>query len=430
MNLDYRSLRSAPKSTPPACMDLQRSTRAAYGGMTRPSSPPCAPKDPHLRGFQPPEEGGKEGRGGISDLIAQIKTSFQALQKENDELRNENEVLKASHSNEIEKLKESFELRSVQPGRYERGDSISLCVIDGDGCVFSDNYLKQGDTGGKLAAGALQKAINNSSDIQGSLIVVIFMNLYGLRDALTGADVCSRDEFIKFLIGFNQSSELFSIVDVGHGKEKADAKIRGGHDSGYVPTLNSLITEGHLHKIIIMDYGQNAQAIKELNLPDANFDGVFMMSPIGLPENSNSVLSEMTNGGGSIQTPVAPLSPTTTSASHKSVEWPSASRASPEFTKAKAATYTWQTARRQDTRDKGNLPRVDRSKPMIKQIPKICNDYYLDEGCYLVSCPHSHNYNLTPNDIKLLRWELKNIKCKGPGCRGKECWYSHDQNHP
>ena len=53
------------------------------------------------------------------------------------------------------------------------------------------------------------------------------MNQSGLRDHLVSEGVCSGTQFSAFITGFAQSTELFHIVDVGRGKEAADAKIRG-----------------------------------------------------------------------------------------------------------------------------------------------------------------------------------------------------------
>ena len=43
---------------------------------------------------------------------------------------------------------------------------------------------------------------------------------------MVNAGVCSSEQFDEFVQGFNQASPLFSFVDVGSGKEAADAKYR------------------------------------------------------------------------------------------------------------------------------------------------------------------------------------------------------------
>jgi hypothetical protein len=44
---------------------------------------------------------------------------------------------------------------------------------------------------------------------------------------MTSHQICSAEQFDAFLLGFNQASPLFSIVDVGRGKEAADVKVKG-----------------------------------------------------------------------------------------------------------------------------------------------------------------------------------------------------------
>ena len=59
------------------------------------------------------------------------------------------------------------------------------------------------------------------------LWLTIYCNKSGLLDILMKNRICNSDQFENFFHGFNQASPLFSIVDVGSGKEAADAKIRG-----------------------------------------------------------------------------------------------------------------------------------------------------------------------------------------------------------
>ena len=105
---------------------------------------------------------------------------------------------------------------------------ISLCLIDGDGCIFSEKYLNDGDQGGKAAAASLKQELTKLLDADsGPLCTFIYMNQAGLREVLANSDTCTAAKFNDFVTGFNRSTELFNIIDVGRGKEAADAKIRG-----------------------------------------------------------------------------------------------------------------------------------------------------------------------------------------------------------
>lgn len=56
----------------------------------------------------------------------------------------------------------------------------------------------------------------------------ICTNISGLSKALVrDGSIDNMDMFRDFAIGFTQGKASFEFVDVGHGKERADSKIRG-----------------------------------------------------------------------------------------------------------------------------------------------------------------------------------------------------------
>lgn len=103
-----------------------------------------------------------------------------------------------------------------------------MCVIDGDGYVPHHSFLREGKEGGRRAAARITQDILDNVGRRSSLYTVVYVNRRGLGDTLVANSVCSLDEFEQFIVGFNQASPLFSIVDVGKGKEAADIKLRGG----------------------------------------------------------------------------------------------------------------------------------------------------------------------------------------------------------
>ncbi|KAF8323731.1 hypothetical protein DL93DRAFT_2069694 [Clavulina sp. PMI_390] len=106
-----------------------------------------------------------------------------------------------------------------------------------------------------------------------------------------------RDDFEQFLMGFNQASPLFQMVDVGHGKEVADAKIKdlctyfarlpqiqsiylaGGHDGGYATFIRSLTTDGFGKKVVLLRSDTPfARDIAALNQPEVDCRDLFLSS--------------------------------------------------------------------------------------------------------------------------------------------------------
>lgn len=57
--------------------------------------------------------------------------------------------------------------------------------------------------------------------------VTVYLNKIGLMNTLVSNGICNTEAFNAFLQAFNNASPWFAVVDVGSGKEAADAKIHG-----------------------------------------------------------------------------------------------------------------------------------------------------------------------------------------------------------
>lgn len=140
-----------------------------------------------------------------------------------------------------------------------------VVLVDGDGLIFKEEFVRQGLLGGKQAAYNLRKAIldqcgEHASNIE--VIASVYANLAGLCKAmrLSGA-VDSESDMKDFSLGFTQAKSSFDVIDVGHGKERADNKIKEttkwhlknhnckqvilgiSHDAGYAPFLDELLQD-------------------------------------------------------------------------------------------------------------------------------------------------------------------------------------------
>ena len=101
--------------------------------------------------------------------------------------------------------------------------------------IFEDNLIKQGEIGGKEAAGALSSSVRDyvqravpglSSDYK--ILTRIYANFKGLGDVCHKAGILTKPSTIEeFARGFTGSKHLFDFVDVGMGKDRADEKISG-----------------------------------------------------------------------------------------------------------------------------------------------------------------------------------------------------------
>jgi hypothetical protein len=121
-----------------------------------------------------------------------------------------------------------------------------VCLIDGDGTIFSGDLIARGHEGGCDAAQTLTESVqkyilSQFSLDQFQLWTHVFLNKRGLSDALGRSNLWSaKAKLDDFMIGFNQASGRFSMVDVGPGKEVADAKIKGAHTDTWSPIVGLL----------------------------------------------------------------------------------------------------------------------------------------------------------------------------------------------
>jgi len=105
-------------------------------------------------------------------------------------------------------------------------------VIDADGYVFRRS--NEGTSGGERAADALftqvMESIKDTLKNVGKCDVIVeaYGNVEGLGQSMVKrGKMRSTDELRQFWSGFVSRKRFFNFVDVGHGKEKADQKIRG-----------------------------------------------------------------------------------------------------------------------------------------------------------------------------------------------------------
>lgn len=199
-----------------------------------------------------------------------------------------------------------------------------------------------------LSDSILQHLTSNYGAHQYQLWVYVFFNKRGLMEALGRfGNMMAKAKFEDFYMGFNQAAEKFLMVDVGSGKEAADAKIKGKgypllrltvscltqkrtahleddirlpqtykvifggehpfllsvtrhknersilgcHDNGYVTNLRSLITTGFKQKLILLrSYADLAAGIADLALPVLTIPDLFLTQKLGTPHIAPTVL--------------------------------------------------------------------------------------------------------------------------------------------
>ncbi|KAI0365226.1 hypothetical protein BV20DRAFT_954754 [Pilatotrama ljubarskyi] len=335
-------------------------------------------------------------------------------------------------------------------GALKEEHPLILCLIDGDGNIFSADLIKQGQAGGRQAAMLLTKgltdhlaSIDPSSEAsrpgRGQVWLTIYCNKSGLLETLTANAVCTAEEFEAFVLGFNQSSPLFSIVDVGNGKEAADSKIKeclrvftrfpqtskvffgGAHDNGYTSTLNMLENEGLLDKVILLKgYKDLAHEIDSLSLPQLEIEGIFITKKLYTNGTKKAAAAAAAAKPAVINTANSPKQP-----KQPALQQVQAQEA--EKARSKAGTPVSISVKGTPARE----PRpLDPTQPLHKQKPPPCNFHYLARCNNGDHCKYEHHYPLTPEQVAELRTNAKRWPCpavnNGNRCSlGDACIMNH-----
>ncbi|KAF5341149.1 hypothetical protein D9611_006041 [Ephemerocybe angulata] len=353
-----------------------------------------------------------------------------------------------ARTDELEKECQRLRL-NLRPNRI-------VALIDGDGCIFEFERIAQGRTGGLEAARCLAAGIRQQFKVgpHRPLSVYVFLNKSGLKSTLNKLHINSEwDDLDKFMVGFNQASAGFIMVDVGWNKEAADAKIKallekeiscpqteflvfgGCHDAGYVPNLSTHIVEGFESKIYLLTgYNECASQIKDLNLPTFQIYDLFIPEKIEVTRSytpspspapsANDFEFDMDEASPAPDylTPDYFIPVTRRRRADSSASYASSvnSCASTYSDCAKSAPNCGAVAIPPSTA----MRAIDASRPVWKL-------YYLSSaGCNNPECYNSHKYTLTDVELYNLREYARKKVCSsannlGDCPRGEDCIYGH-----
>ncbi|KAG6991110.1 hypothetical protein G7Y79_00057g090920 [Physcia stellaris] len=376
-------------------------------------------------------------------LLAEAQVKAQNLTLETE--ANKQRAAKA----EREAMECQGRLNQIQDVRVT--NPFVLVLIDGDGYIFLEDLLRKGLPGGETAAHLLRENLEkwierdprfqNTDAAHWRFKVRIYLNLEGLSQALYNAKlVPSLQTLRQFMTGFTQNQQLFDVVDVGHGKERTDYKIKANfenelfnssckyvilgcaHDNGYIPMLDPYKNNKRAgSQIMILSNKAATQQFKTL------YPGP--CKPFG--ELGLSVLQSSTVLNNTTRSPTSPK--LATGLPVKTQPTPPQSPAAPPPPFQKSHYYPQPISVNQDDRridhpipDPG--PEIARAyKQRIHNgATKPCNDFHLTGHCRNDPCRFDHTPLSSPDEYLVLARYARNQPCHAEGfCRNEMCVFGH-----
>ncbi|KAJ7623799.1 hypothetical protein FB45DRAFT_115625 [Roridomyces roridus] len=357
------------------------------------------------------------------DKIDQLETDLNVYKRAAKDLNADLKIAQLLQK-DVEEQNEKLQAECLAFKTQDKGHRV-VVLLDGDGTIFSPQFIEKGQKGGHAAAkqlsdATLQWLTANYDPRPVQLSVYVFFNKRGLVEALRRSGFAiAIAKFEEFVTGFNQASERFLMVDVGTTKEAADAKLKvyledeirlpetfkivfgGCHDNGYVANLRSQITAGYKEKLILLkSYTEIAGEIAALGLPILNIPDLFLSQKLETTFSSaNSSKAASAKVVPAVSSPVS---------GNVNLGGPQSAAATP-------ATPTMRL--------------LDPTKSISHQ--KLCTVHYLKNECKSgKSCQYAHDFTLTDSQRDALAKVAKKSPCptihSGGECKwGNTCPFGH-----
>ncbi|TVY81394.1 hypothetical protein LSUE1_G008034, partial [Lachnellula suecica] len=322
-----------------------------------------------------------------------------------------------------------------------------MVLIDGDGMIFNENLISQGLEGGKQAANALRNSVlQHCSELTDEIEVMakVCANISGLSKAMRrDGSLANPDDFRDFTLGFTQGKASFDFIDVGHGKERADSKIKEcmrwhlrnhnckqillgiSHDAGYAPFLDEVVGQDERCRITIIEGYPTVRELSATGLQIINFNSIFRPDKL-LDRLVSSPTPPNTWAGVTSIAPPPPASPVGTPLKNGHT-------ASSPLTINKKPTTTSIPRLAWSPGPRGLDPPITVNATVLDKIKrrttanKLCNNHYLRGPCAKGSdCCFEHEYKATDEDLKAIAYLTRLNPClNGQNCELEFCIYGH-----
>ncbi|KAF2999696.1 hypothetical protein E8E13_002711 [Curvularia kusanoi] len=242
------------------------------------------------------------------DFIVELLTRLEYSRQQNEILNSHIEAATAWQTQ-----KSIYDKYLQQYQRALADNPFVMVLIDGDGMVFREEYLRDGEKGGRRAASQLDAAVrewieNEVKDVPlaSRTICRIYANVRGLAETLvrTGTieAVTDLEDFVR---GFTRGKTMFDFVDVGAGKDRADEKIIENfrifsrdyhcrrllfgcsHDNGYARVLEEVQDNPEtVAKVILLEGVPFEKELLPLPYTTKRFANIFRDSKLVNPVNT------------------------------------------------------------------------------------------------------------------------------------------------
>ncbi|KAL7624521.1 hypothetical protein AAE478_006086 [Parahypoxylon ruwenzoriense] len=382
-------------------------------------------------------------------------------------------------------LKDRLNFLSQGQDAVKDRNAYILVLIDGNGLLFREHFIKEGAEGGRMAAEELHEAtlkkFSYEEDVE--VVIKVVASVANFSHAFKqGGYVDKEAKVLDFIAGFNQFRASFDFVDVGVDKEQVALKIRDStrfhlrnynckhvllgisHEASHAPFLSGLIRDDRTkQRVTILEGLPTAQEILDTGIVITSFRTIFRTDrlrekpyrvrvavpslpipagPSKVPPPSAASISTVPSEG----SPNSPSVPTAPSGARPNLSYASViQKASPPPQVAaaippkKASAPARPAAPTKKPAPKWNPGPRGLDAPLVidqgvleklkkrRDNQKLCNNHFLRGPCTKgKDCCFEHNYKPSQAEKNAIAYLARMNPCtNGQNCELDNCIYGH-----
>ncbi|KAJ5160016.1 uncharacterized protein N7482_007020 [Penicillium canariense] len=352
----------------------------------------------------------------IEDLIAEVKQLQAALDLEKEGMEDQRTLAKAIKF-DLKKYKSDMEDMQRKQSKL----SFVSVLIDGDCMNFHDDFVQDGQRGGRSAARLLtekvQRYIQDFNPEAGPNVqyrIRVYANVRGLAKTYRDTNTITEDGTLdSFIQGFNMEGVFCDFVDAGNGKECSDVKINAlleseivdvhclhvvfcaSADNGYARVLGR---HRGSEKVSLVEGPPFAREIRELasEFETTSFPEVFRPQKLSRRVSFGSAPltptgTPVTNYASIVRIPPRPQEEASSSTPISAL---------PTGPSAKGKTKLGVHRNASGQRVDSHIYFSSRANLDALKQQKLCNQYHILGSCsYGKGCTHKHEHRLGKEDV-------------------------------
>ncbi|KAH1412941.1 hypothetical protein KXW42_001206 [Aspergillus fumigatus] len=332
----------------------------------------------------------------IEELLQRVAELENALQRQKLDHEREKHFNRETQIHEMELMNEITRMNALM-----HREPYMIVLLDAYGLIFKEEFLKQGEQGGKIAVKQLSTALQDyitthfPNIASPKIVTMIYMNVKGLADlCIQGGIKMELSVLEAFVRGFNGNGLLSDIIDVGTGKNKASDKIE---ETNIV----------------------SASASQETNARSS-----LTPSPV---QHATSLSKTSAN---TTMTSNSPALSTSSRKMPKSEEFQPVVRSIRSKASSSSPPKIVERNKYGQRVDRFDIKTISKDDLARMKKLKLCNYFYLKGECPIEDCRHDHSRKLTKSEYHTLMVVARMTPCRYKfECDDPDCMYGHRCPH-